>query len=202
MKKILNLGCGRTRIKGAINVDFCDVGCNDLKVDLSNIPWPWESGSIDELYMLHFIEHFDVDKIILIFSEAHRILKPAGLLHVQVPHFSGMLALTDTTHKKVFSTMTFRMLEGGNFVFSKKLFETELLKINLLALLPSENKYVVFENREINGSKGRHPIIRKVFSPFIGVIQLLISASPVFFERIWRCWVGGADEIIYRGRKV
>ena len=201
MKKILNLGCGKTYIKGAVNIDFYDKGHCDQVVNLDKIPWPWDNNSVDEIYMLHFIEHFDADKIIEIFKEAHRVLKPAGLLHIQCPHFSSMLALTDTTHKRAFSTLSFGMLEGGNFVFEKKLFGPELIKIKLLTTIPSENNYIDFDLEKTAYNPGQHPIIRRFLSPVILIIQFFIDLSPILFERVWCHWVGGADEIIYRGRK-
>ena len=66
-KIILNLGCGRTALKNAINVDFSIHDCCDLKMDLSKFPWKWRNNSVDEIYMLYFLEHFDKDTVLAIF---------------------------------------------------------------------------------------------------------------------------------------
>ena len=201
-KVILNLGCGKTYIKNAINVDFFETGYCDKVLDLSKLPWPWEDNSIDEVYLLHFIEHFDSDRVIAIFKEIYRILKVNGLLHIQCPHFSGMLALTCLDHKKVFGTATFSLLEGNNYIFSKPLFKKELIKINVLTTVPSENKYVDFDFKKTAPNAGEHQIMRKwLWLPML-IIQFLVNLSPLLFERFWCHWVGGADEIIYRGRKI
>lgn len=202
MKKIiLNLGCGRTYIKNAINVDFFLKEYCDKVLDLSKFPWPWGNNSIDKVYLLHFIEHFDSDRVITIFKKVYRILKVNGLLHIRCPHFSSMLSLADTTHKKAFSILSFKMLRG-DFVFSKALFKTELLKIVFLATIPSENKYVDFDFEKTAPNADEHPTIRKLLWPLITFIQFVINLSPILFERFWYHWVGGADEIIYRGRKI
>lgn len=146
MKKVvLNLGCGRTYIKNAVNVDFAETKYYDQVIDLNKFPWPWEDNSIDEVYTLYFIKHFNSAQVINIFKEAHRILKVNGLLHIQCPHFTSMIALTDLDHKKSFSITSFGILEGNNYIFPRPLFKKELVKINILFTLPSENKYIDFD---------------------------------------------------------
>lgn len=201
-KVILNLGCGETRIKSAVNVDFVKTEYCDEIVDLGRFPWPWEDNSVDEIYVLHIIEHFDSETVIKTFKEAHRILKVGGLLHVQCPHFSSMLSVTCVDHKKAFGVTTFGFLEGNNYILPEPLFKKELTKINFLLLLHSENKYVDFDLKKTKLDKGKHPLMRKFLWPFGRFIQFWIDLSPTLFERCWCYWVGGADELIYRGRKV
>lgn len=201
-KIILNLGSGRTHIKNAINVDFFETGHCDQVVDLSKFPWPWEDNSVDEIYMLYFIEHFDSAQVITIFKEAHRILKVDGLLHIQCPHFTSMIALTTFDHKMSFSVPSFGILEGDNYLFPNPLFRSELTKINILLTIPSENKYVDFDLEKTDRNPGEHPLMRKFLWPLRVLFQSFIDLSPILFERFWCYWIGGADEIIYRGRKV
>ena len=203
MKKIiLNLGCGRTYIKNAINVDFFETGHCDQVVDLTIFPWPWEDNAVGEIYMLYFIEHFNSSQVINIFKEAHRILKVNGLLHIQCPHFTSMIALTTIDHKSNFSVTSFGALERNSYVFSKPLFKKELVKVNILLTIPLENKYVDFDLEKTDRNPGEHPIMRKLLWPFRFIFQFFIDLSPIIFERFWCYWIGGADEIIYRGRKV
>ena len=65
----INLGCGKKYIDGWVNVDFYDDSKCDIKHDLEVFPWPWEDNSIDEVYMHHFIEHFDSDKVLEIVAD-------------------------------------------------------------------------------------------------------------------------------------
>lgn len=81
----LNLGCGSDIRDGYVNVDLrppCD-----RKVDLSQLPWPFEDQSAEEVLMLDFLEHFPYRKTSSILQEVWRVLKPGGILEVQVPDF-------------------------------------------------------------------------------------------------------------------
>ena len=100
-KIYLNLGCGDLPIKDAINVDFFDTGHADQIVDLNEFPWPWQDNSVDGIYMIHFLGHcHDLVKII---HECHRILKPGGFLHIQVPHASCVGATGNIHHYRTFA---------------------------------------------------------------------------------------------------
>lgn len=81
----LNLGCGDDIRPGYTNVDFRKTGPEVLEVDLSVFPWPFETGSADEIMMLDFLEHFPYAKTNQILMECYRVLKPGANLVVQVP---------------------------------------------------------------------------------------------------------------------
>jgi len=81
----LNLGCGNNTINGYINVDLRDP-C-DLKIDLSQFPWPWESNSVDEILMFDFLEHFSYRVTDTMLQEVWRVLKVGAHVDVQVPDF-------------------------------------------------------------------------------------------------------------------
>lgn len=81
----LNLGCGQDHRVGYTNVDFVKP-CDQL-VDLSNVPWPWADGSVEEILMLDFLEHFPYRATEKILQECWRILQPGGHMEVQVPDF-------------------------------------------------------------------------------------------------------------------
>ncbi|MFH1048249.1 MAG: hypothetical protein V1732_01145 [Patescibacteria group bacterium] len=203
MKKvILNLGCGRCYIKNAINVDFLINDCCDLVVNLNEFPWEWREDSVDEIYMLYFLEHFDKDIVIKIFKECHRILKVNGLVHIQVPHYSSMIALTDLGHKTAFGVTSFGVLEGSNYIFPNALFKKETIKINILETLLQENKYLDLDLEKTTIIKSHHSLLRFILSPLKIFFQYFIDLAPIIFERFWCYYIGGAGEIIYRGRKV
>lgn len=81
----LNLGCGRDHRTGFVNVDF--VPPADMIVDLSRFPWPWSDGSVKEIMMLDFLEHFPYSQTDRILQEAARVLAVGGQIHIQVPDF-------------------------------------------------------------------------------------------------------------------
>lgn len=81
----LNLGCGSDVRDGFLNVDFRKTHPDVHVVDLSRLPWPWTNGSIDEILMLDFLEHFPYAQTIPILFECYRILNDDGTVVVQVP---------------------------------------------------------------------------------------------------------------------
>lgn len=83
----LNLGCGNDLKPGYLNVDFRDIP-GAVQGDLSKLPWPWKDGSVDEILMLDFLEHFPYRKTVPILQECWRILKVGGRLEIQVPDFT------------------------------------------------------------------------------------------------------------------
>lgn len=76
----LNLGCSDDHKPGYVNVDR--VLPADELVDLDK-PWPWPDSSASEIYARHVFEH--LPSKIECMNEAHRVLKPGGLLDLTVP---------------------------------------------------------------------------------------------------------------------
>jgi len=201
MKKILNLGCGKTYIAGAENVDFGETKTCDRVLDLSSFPYPYEDNSIDEIYMLHLVEHFYYKDVVSLLKECHRILKNNGLLHIQCPHFTSMMALTPIDHVSVFGWVSMDFLMGHNYIIKKPLFNVEYKRIDYLMKLHHKNNFVPFDSVKTEVNKGEHNILRMFFSPLIFFVQSLINFNPILFERVWCYYVGGADEVTYRLRK-
>ena len=81
----LNLGCGNDIRDGYVNVDFRQVPGVDRVVDLSLFPWPFETGSCDQVLMLDFLEHFPYASTGAILMECYRVLSSDGQLVIQVP---------------------------------------------------------------------------------------------------------------------
>ena len=92
----LNLGCGDDVREGYVNVDFRRTHPSVAQVDLSQFPWPFETGSADEILMLDFLEHFPYVQTKSILLECFRVLKDTGTVVIQVPdgeHLSKALAM-------------------------------------------------------------------------------------------------------------
>lgn len=194
--KILNLGVGDKPIIGAVGVDnkvglYVEESC-----DLNKIPWKWESGSIDGIYMIHSLEHFRDNMVVL--GECYRVLKPSGFLYIQTPHASS-LALADLGHFSCYATSTLKRLDGSGYM-GIRWFDTVLTRIFYRYQLPNHSHpYVPFL---LNETDTNHPILRKLGFPLSWVIQKLIDLSPLLFERFWNGWVGGAEEFVWMGVKV
>ncbi len=100
-EKILDIGCGNNKIKGAVGLDISKDTRADIIWDLNNYPYPVEAGEIDKIYAKHIIEH--VDDPIKFLNEVYRITKPGGSCFIETPHFSCYVAYSEPQHKRYFS---------------------------------------------------------------------------------------------------
>lgn len=193
-RKILNLGCGKVRIPGTIGVDRVKIeNYVDVVHDLDVLPYPFADDSVDEIHMYHVLEHLNapIRKI----EEIYRILKPGGLLHMRVPHFSSMGAFTDVTHVRPFGALSFDCLEPDNYQHFYTTAEFEILRkeIKYFGLYPNSGLYEKYIHNN------QCPVIVR---PVIRLINFLIALSPTAFERLWCYWVGGATEVVFEMRKL
>ena len=80
----LNLGCGRFRKSGFLNVDMLPPA--DLTLDL-RAGLPFESNCCDLVFAEHCFEHFDYpEPITRLFRDCLRVLKPGASLQFSVPN--------------------------------------------------------------------------------------------------------------------
>jgi len=80
--KILDLGAGGRRIAPHVTtVDFAKLPDTDLVSDVTDIKLP--SGSIDLIVATGLLEHVADEREFL--REVHRLLKPGGEVHIEVP---------------------------------------------------------------------------------------------------------------------
>lgn len=108
----LNLGCGRKRIAGAVNLDVTPALNPDVLHDLNVLPWPLPDDHFQEVLAYDVIEH--LDDTVAVFEEIHRICRGGAVVRVTVPHFSCANAFTDPTHRRFFSFFTFDYLTGAS----------------------------------------------------------------------------------------
>jgi SAM-dependent methyltransferase len=198
-KTVLNLGCGDTRIVGAINVDKKDLENVDKVHNLDVLPYPFKDNFADEIHMYHVLEH--LNDPIAVMEELHRILKVGGVLYLRVPHFSSHYAWGDITHKRAYSIYAFDAFESSrmrrDLGYSKARFKTRKRMIRYFYTWPNEKWY------EEQIVKPKWPKgVGFILKPLILVMNYLINLSPQLFERFWCYWVGGAAEIYLELEKV
>jgi SAM-dependent methyltransferase len=185
---ILNIGCGKTRIPNSKGIDkFLIENYVDIIHDLDILPYPFENDSVNEIHMYHVLEHLHspLEKL----EELNRILKPKGILHIRVPHFSSMGAFSDITHVRPFGYASFDCFSEGTYhsFYTKKRFKILNKEIKFLGLYPNSGVYEKYIHKN-----QCHPLLK----PFVLTINFLIKLSPMLFERIWCYWVGGATELV------
>lgn len=83
----LHLGCGTRRLSGYINVDAREDVEPDIVSDVLKLDWV-ESGTVDEVYACHVLEHIPNPKVAL--QEWHRVLMYHGVLRLSVPDMFGI----------------------------------------------------------------------------------------------------------------
>ena len=72
---------------------------------MNYFPYPFESGSVDRVYIDNCLEHLDSPMSVM--EEIHRILKIEGEVKVIVPYFRSPSAFHDPTHKTFYTIKSF-----------------------------------------------------------------------------------------------
>ena len=85
--KMLDLGCGRRKVRGCIGIDILPDSDADVIHDLNEVPYPFEDNLFDVIYANDCLEH--LDDVIKVMEELYRIAKPKAKIFISVPHFSS-----------------------------------------------------------------------------------------------------------------
>jgi SAM-dependent methyltransferase len=116
-ENILDVGCGPSKMRGAVGLDLYPWDGVDIVADLDRFPWPVEDNQFSEIHFNSCMEHLsDIRRVMM---EVHRIGKPGAKVFVESPHFSSADTYTDVTHRHGFSLFSFdAFLEGqeGSFM--------------------------------------------------------------------------------------
>jgi len=177
----LNFGAGEGKQSGYISVDRQPLTNPDIAHDLNAFPYPFADSSVDEVRAFHVIEH--LDRPFEAMREIHRILKPGGLLHLKVPHFSR--GFTHAEHSHGFD-LTFPLYFDPSFTTSGYFgVNFDLLSLKL--------RWFVYADllRRLKYS----PVVIRTLNLADRIITFFANLCPPFATRIWCFWVGGFDEI-------
>jgi len=123
MKK-LNLGSGKDKREGFVNLDVVKMDGVDVVWDLNEYPYPFKDGEFDYIEARDILEH--LDDLVSVMEELHRILKKGGELFIRVPDGRIPEAVwDDPTHKRGFTHRTFDYFDpttfsGQNYGFYSK----------------------------------------------------------------------------------
>jgi len=103
--KTLDVGCGMSKLPGAVGMDNNPLVNPDVLHDLETIPYPFPDNEFDAIHCGQVLEH--TRDIIPIMKELHRIGKPGVVVSISVPHFSGKTAFMDPSHRSFFGWPSF-----------------------------------------------------------------------------------------------
>src|SRR5262249_26783265 len=177
----LDFGAGEGKEPGYTSVDRQPLTNPDITHDLNVFPYPFADSSVHEVRAFHVIEH--LDRPFEAMREIHRILKPGGLLHLKVPHFSR--GFTHAEHAHGFD-ITFPLYFDASFTPSGYFG----VHFKLLSLKLRWFVYATLLQR-----LGYSPAIIGTLKAADRIITWFANLSPAFATRIWCFWVGGFDEI-------
>lgn len=90
--KRLEVGCGRKVTPGFVRADANpNVGALDWCGDVST-RMPWDDGTFDEIRAVDILEHIPYRRTAAALTEWARLLRPGGVLYVQVPDCGRIMA--------------------------------------------------------------------------------------------------------------
>lgn len=113
--KILEVGPGPNRLfPQSTTLDIYPGCAPDIVHDLNQTPYPIPDNTFDLVVCLHVLEH--VQNLVGATTELWRMLKPGGLLFVEVPYFTSVHFHTDPTHVHAFTTRSFDYYVAGTEV--------------------------------------------------------------------------------------
>ncbi len=170
----LNLGCGKRKKDGYINIDSCSYCEPDMVVDLDNGLPQFDDNSVDEIHIEHVLEH--VNDLQFVLEEMYRVSMHGALWDVYVPHYS--YGFVHPFHKRGFSRFTF----------------------DFFNLNPSKT-YCGELGLEVERFRFNYTRDTGFLPSLLGIIiSFFANLSPRFCERIWCYTVGGFEEMQFKVR--
>lgn len=114
----LDLACGQNKQKGFVGVDIMDIEGVDIVHDLTQYPWPFEDGSVREVFCSHYVEHtpLDVngeDGLIAFMNELHRVCRKGAKVEIIHPFFKSERAFQDPTHRRFITATTWNYFDAA-----------------------------------------------------------------------------------------
>ncbi len=108
----LNLGCGFHHLPGYVNVDRFADAAPDVLHDLEQMPWPFDTDSVDEIVARHVLEHMGATfaGFAALFREIYRVCRHRARLMIVVPHHLHATFVADPTHVRAYTPLTFQMM--------------------------------------------------------------------------------------------
>ena len=95
----LDIGCGQNKKDGFTGMDSAAADGVDIVHDANVFPWPFDDGSVDEVFCSHFLEHLTGDQRIPFMDELWRIMKDSAKATIITPFYSSSRAVQDPTHR-------------------------------------------------------------------------------------------------------
>lgn len=112
----LDIGSGNWKFEGYETLDNDPIVGADIVADLTD-SIPVEDNTYDEIRCHHILEHIDTKYKVKVMAELYRILKPGGILDIEVPNWDSEQAIQDPTHVSFWGSASFRYFIKGDSLY-------------------------------------------------------------------------------------
>jgi SAM-dependent methyltransferase len=171
---VLELGCGPARRHAdAVAVDALDFDGVDVVGDVFAVLASIPDGCVDAVHSYHFLEH--VEPLSRVVRELARVLKPGGLLHTVVPHFSNPYFYSDYTHRQMFGLYSFSYL-ADDPIFRRRVPRYQL------------DTGLVLEDVSLGFKAARPFYVRYALRRALGVVVNCSRLTQEWYEAGWTGW--------------
>jgi SAM-dependent methyltransferase len=145
--RLLNVGCGRDRRDGFVNVDISQLPEVDVVATLGDERLPFPDDTFSVALCRDVLEHVE---IVPALRELHRVMAPGGVVVISAVHFTSRNLYVDPTHVRGFSVRTFDFFVQGagtadrSYYFDFSYGEAVEATIQFMTLL-GHGKYLVWD---------------------------------------------------------
>ena len=173
----INLGSGNKKYEGFLNLDKFNYFQPDIVHDLEIVPYPFKDDEVEEIKMIHILEHIgkDSDTFINIMKEIYRICCNNAKIDIVVPHPRNDDFLADPTHVRPITTLGLQLFDKNLNLEWKKagaansqlaLIHNVNFKIVKTTIILEKKYHELYESKKIN-----HEQLSDIISKFNNVIR-------------------------------
>lgn len=117
LKKYLDIGCGKSKVPGAIRIDFNQNLSADVVHDLNMFPYPFKDEVFDEVYIKNTL--FLLKNPVSVMEEVYRICKRNGRVVVVEPYFRSVWAHVDPWFKTFCTAHSFAFYDPDDAICTR-----------------------------------------------------------------------------------
>lgn len=125
-KKILDIGCGKSKVPGAVGIDFNGNLDADVVHDLNEFPYPLDDAGFDEVHIRSTL--FLLNDPVKVMEEIHRLCKPGGDVVVVQPYFRSVWNYVDPWVKNFGTVHSFAFYDPDDPICSRYEYSTARFK--------------------------------------------------------------------------
>jgi SAM-dependent methyltransferase len=112
--KILDIGCGKSKVPGSIGVDFNENLGADVVHNLNVFPYPFQPDEFDEVHIRSTL--FLLDNPVHVMDEIYRICKKGGRVVVVQPYFRSVWNYVDPWVKNFGTAHSFAFYDPDDLI--------------------------------------------------------------------------------------